>query len=96
MTAASSYGATGVRPRSRASSDARAARSSDDGPTRTISAPSARTRSSLIRGASDGITTTAWTPSRRAARATPWPWLPDEWLTTPAARAASDRLAMAL
>ena len=27
---------------------------------------------------SDGITTTAGAPSSRAARATPWAWLPDE------------------
>ena len=39
---------------------------------------------------------TAWTPSRRAARATPWAWLPDEWLTTPAARADGGSVAMAL
>ena len=32
----------------------------------------------LIAGASDGITTTAGAPSSRAARATPWAWLPDE------------------
>ena len=44
----------------------------------TISAPSAATRSRLIAGASDGMTTTAGAPSSRAARATPWAWLPDE------------------
>ena len=47
-------------------------------PTMTISAPSAATRSRLIAGASDGMTTTAGAPSSRAARATPWAWLPDE------------------
>ena len=40
------------------------------------------TRSRLIAGASSGITTTAGMPSRRAARATPWAWLPDEYVMT--------------
>ena len=45
---------------------------------RRPAAPSASTRSRLIAGASDGMTTTAGAPSSRAARATPWAWLPDE------------------
>ena len=35
-------------------------------------------------GRRDGMTTTAGAPSRRAARATPWAWLPDEYVMTPA------------
>jgi hypothetical protein len=35
-----------------------------------------------------GITTVHRTPWRDAARASAWPWLPDEWVTTPAARRA--------
>ena len=64
-------------------------------PTMTISAPSAATRSRLIAGASDGMTTTAGAPSRRAARATPWAWFPDEYVMTPRARSAGARPAMA-
>ena len=48
------------------------------GPTKTISAPSARTPATLTAGALPGMTTTARMPSRRAARATAWAWLPLE------------------
>ena len=41
------------------------------------------------------ITAIAVTPSRRAARAIPWAWLPLEWVTTPRARTASGRRAIA-
>ncbi len=44
----------------------------------TTWAPSASTRWRLMAGASLGMTTTAGAPSSRAARATPWAWLPDE------------------
>ncbi len=40
--------------------------------------PAARVFSTLIAGASAGITMVAGLPSRRAAAATPWAWLPDE------------------
>src|SRR5687767_13149380 len=55
-----------------------------------ISAPWLRVLSILIVGASDGITMTAGMPSRLAAMATPWAWLPDEKATTPAFRSWSD------
>ena len=64
--------------RDRAISSATRRRSSDAGPTTTTWAPSASTRARLIAGASDGMTIAAGTPSRRAARATPWAWFPDE------------------
>ena len=41
-------------------------------------------------GESDGMTTTAGMPSSRAARATPWAWFPEEYVTTPQARAAAE------
>ena len=78
MIRSSSNGGMIASPRSAAMASARACRSSDAVPTMTISAPSAATRSRLIAGASLGITTIADVPSRRAARATPWAWLPDE------------------
>ena len=78
MIRSSSNGGMIARPRSAAIRSATAWRSSLAVPTTTISAPSAATRSRLIAGASDGMTTTAGAPSRRAARATPWAWLPDE------------------
>ena len=53
------------------------------GSTVITSAPSARTRSSFTAVASAGMNTVAGTPSRRAARATPWPWLPLDDATTP-------------
>src|SRR5688572_6856254 len=49
-----------------------------------ISAPCERVPSTLIEGASDGMTIVAGMPSRSAAMATPWAWLPDEKATTPA------------
>ena len=51
------------------------------GSTVITSAPSART-SSFTAVASAGMNTVAGTPSRRAARATPWPWLPLDDATT--------------
>ena len=78
MIRSSSKGGMTVSPRSAAMASARRWRSSLLVPTMTISAPSASTRSRLIRGASDGITTTAGIPSSAAARATPWAWLPEE------------------
>ncbi len=78
MIRSSSKGGMMARPRSAAMASARSLRSSDAGPTTTISAPSAATRSRLTAGASSGMTTTALVPSSRAARATPWAWLPDE------------------
>ena len=51
--------------------------------------PAARVASSFTAGASDGMTMVAAMPSRRAAIATPWAWLPDEKATTPRARSAS-------
>ena len=38
----------------------------------------------------------AATPSIRAARATPWAWLPLEWAITPARRSAGSSWAIAL
>ena len=67
-----------ARPRDAASSSATRLRSSEAGPTTTTWAPSASTRARFTAGASDGITIAAGTPSSRAARATPWAWLPDE------------------
>ena len=78
MIRSSSYGGMIASPRSAAIASARSRRSSDAGPTVTISAPSAATRSRLMAGASLGMTMTAGAPSRRAARATPWAWLPEE------------------
>ena len=78
MIRSSSYGGMIDRPRSAAIASATSRRSSLELPTMTIWAPSAATRSRLIAGASDGMTTTDGAPSRRAARATPWAWLPDE------------------
>jgi hypothetical protein len=78
MIRSSSNGGMTDRKRSIASASAMRRRSSLAVPTITTSAPSASTRSRLIRGASDGMTTTAGTPRSRAARATPWAWLPDE------------------
>ena len=65
-------------PRAAAISSATCRRSSDAVPTMTTSAPSASTRARLSAGESEGMTITAGTPNRRAARATPWAWLPDE------------------
>ena len=67
-----------ANPRAAASSSATRRRSSDAVPTITTWAPSASTRARFTAGASDGITITAGTPSSRAARATPWAWLPLE------------------
>jgi hypothetical protein len=61
-----------ARPRSAAICSATICRSSLAVPTTTIWAPSAATRSRLIAGASEGMTTTHGAPSSRAARATPW------------------------
>ena len=41
-------------------------------------------RVDLDRAETSGMTTTHGMPSRRAAYATAWPWLPDECVTTPA------------
>jgi hypothetical protein len=71
MIRSSSNGGMIDRPRCAAIRSATSRRSSLDGPTVTISAPSWATRSALTRGASSGITTTAGARSRRAARATP-------------------------
>ena len=78
MIRSSSKGGMIARPRRAAISSATRWRSSLAVPTMTISAPSAATRSRFTSGASDGMTTTAVAPSSRAARATPWAWLPDE------------------
>ena len=75
-------------PRSAARASATSRRSSDAVPTITTSAPSASTRARLIAGASEGMTMTAGTPNSRAARATPWAWLPDEYVMRPRARAS--------
>jgi len=78
MTRSSSNGGMTDNDRSPAIASATRWRSSLAVPTTTISAPSASTPERLVRGASDGITMTAGAPRRRAARATPWAWLPDE------------------
>ena len=78
MIRSSSYGGMIASPRSAAIRSATCWRSSLDVPTTTTSAPSASTRAFFRAGASDGITTTAGAPSSRAARATPWAWLPEE------------------
>jgi hypothetical protein len=96
MMRSSSYGGIGTRPRWLASRSAIASRSPLAGPTVTISAPSASTRARFTVGASEGMTIVARIPRSRAARATPWAWLPDEWATTPRARSASERKAIAL
>jgi paraquat-inducible protein A len=51
----------------------------------------------LTRGAPRGITTRQGMPASRAASASAAPWLPDEWVTTPAAASppASDSTALA-
>ena len=94
MIRSSSNGGMTVRPRSAAIDSATRWRSSLAVPTTTTSAPSASTRSRLIRGASEGMTTTARMPSSDAARATPWAWLPDEYVMTPRARSSGSRDAM--
>ena len=53
-------------------------RSTERVPAKTTSPPSFRTPATLICGAFSGITMTARTPTRRAAHATAWPWLPLE------------------
>jgi hypothetical protein len=45
-------------------------------------------------GADSGMKTVAAQPSSRAARATPWAWLPALAATTPRARSASVRRAI--
>ena len=74
----SSNGGMTLSPRSAAIRSATIRRSSEAVPTMTTSAPSARTRASLIAGESDGMTMTAGTPNSRAARATPCAWFPEE------------------
>jgi hypothetical protein len=61
-----------------------------------ISAPAARVASTFTAGASEGMTIAAAIPSRRAARATPWAWLPDEKATTPSAFSPSSSRARRL
>ena len=89
MIRSSSKGGMTVSDRSAASRSATIRRSSLAVPTTMTSAPSASTRSRLMAGASDGMTTTAGMPSSRAARATPWAWFPDEYVMTPRACAAA-------
>ena len=50
--------------------------------------------STLGSGAPTGMTTVAAQPSRPAANATPWAWLPALAATTPRARSASESLAI--
>ena len=45
-------------------------------------------------GAPSGMTTVALVPSRAAANATPWPWLPALAAMTPRSRSASGSRAM--
>jgi len=47
------------------------------------SPPKPITPSTLTFGESDGMTMIAGVPTRAAAAATPWAWLPDEKATTP-------------
>jgi len=53
------------------------------------SAPYPRVASILGSGAPAGITTVALAPSRLAANATPWAWLPALAATTPRSRSAA-------
>ena len=78
MMAGSSYGSTITSPRSSTSRSASRCRSSESIPVNWISAPSRSTPSIFTRGASRGMQITACAPSRRAARATAWAWLPEE------------------
>ena len=73
-----SNGGTMVRPRSAASASARRRRCTEVVPSKNTSAPYDRVPSTLTAGAVSGITTTAGSPSPRAAHATACAWLPDE------------------
>jgi len=88
MIRASSNGGTIVKPRSRWSTSAAAIRCNDVVPANWTSAPYARVPSTFTAGAVVGMTTMAGIENRAAAQATAWPWLPDEYVTTPRARTA--------
>ena len=79
---------TSIIPSRSAISCARATRSSLCGPTKTISAPSARTPATFTAGALSGMTTTARIPEQpRGARHAPGAWLPLECVDDAAAPA---------
>jgi hypothetical protein len=88
MMRASSNGGTYSSPRASRSSAATRCRSSLELAQRTISAPQAAVRATFTGAAFSGITIVAGTPSRAAAAATPWAWLPLESATTPRSIAA--------
>ena len=73
-----SKGGTMASPSAAAISSARARRSTEVVPSRTISAPSRSAPRRFTGGAVVGMTTTARAPRMRAASATPWAWLPEE------------------
>ena len=77
-----------------AKASASATASSTHVPCRMTSAPYPRVASTLGSGAPAGMTTVAAQPSRPAANATPWAWLPALAATTPRARSASESLAI--
>jgi hypothetical protein len=63
-------------------------------PYRMTRAPYPRVAWTLGSGALSGMITVAAQPSRLAANATPWAWLPALAATTPRARSASESLAI--
>ena len=70
-------------PSSRDSSSARASRWEDRVPTSSTSPPKDLTPANFTGLALVGMTMTERTPSRWAAQATPWAWLPEEAHTRP-------------
>ena len=77
ITSKSSNGGTMVSFRLLAMLSAFFRRSSEVRPLRITSAPIRRAPSTLMGGAFSGMTTTAGTSKKRAARATAWAWLPE-------------------
>ena len=82
MMKGSSKGGTNVAPVAAASARAAAMASSTVAPANRMAAPYPSVASTLGRGAASGMKMTASSPACRAARATPWAWLPAEAATT--------------
>ncbi|MNH24899.1 hypothetical protein D3C79_848560 [compost metagenome] len=83
ITSGSSNGGTKVAPSLSASFRAWARAWGKLSPCNTTWPPRERTPSTLSSGVVVGITMVARMPSSRAARATPWAWLPAEAVITP-------------
>jgi hypothetical protein len=83
MIRSSSNGGTTVAPIFPAISRATVSRVAEVTPAETTFAPYAWVASTFERTEFSGMTMVAGMPRRRAARATPWAWLPEENATTP-------------